>query len=471
MRFLLLKIPEKNNDFTLFTSKKNPLSSFPPLGLQYIAASLEKEGHSAEIIDLDEEHITRENLKNLLLTSDVVCLSVFINNYSIAADVSKEIKQIDANIPLIIGGPHCTFLRGDVFSHIPYADISVESEGELVILDLVQYFEGKKKLSDIPGIQYKEKKKITSGKPFEVIKDINSLPFPARHLTEKYEHLPFYSGLLFKKKFTTLLSSRGCPNKCRFCTRFGNIKGWTYRRRSPENIIQEMQEISEKYNSVMIVDDNFLADKKSIHIIMDKLIEMDIDLELYILGARVDTAEYDLYNKMKKAGVKFVGFGIESGNQDVLNYYNKKITLPQIRKAVTLSREMDFVTLGFFIFGAPFETRKHIENTIEFARSLPFDLVIFQPLGYEIGSDIWEDAVNEKKISRDDISVLADIQRGLGNFTQQEYSMFIKNGYRRFYSNPKYISRLLYDSFLHRNTNHIKTIMRLALSKQVKQLF
>ena len=186
MKLLLIKIPERNKDFKLFASTQNVLSAYPPLGLEYIAASLEKEGNNVEIIDLDAENLTRENLKNLLLKSDAVGMSVYINNYTIAADVAREIKQIYPSIPLIIGGPHCTFLKGSVFSQIPSADISVESEGEFVILDLVRYFEGNKKLSDIHGINYKENNQIKSGKSLEVIDDLNSLPFPARHLTEKY---------------------------------------------------------------------------------------------------------------------------------------------------------------------------------------------------------------------------------------------------------------------------------------------
>ncbi len=470
MRLLLIKIPERNKKFELFSSPQNVLSAYPPLGLEYIAASLENEGSNAEIIDLDAQNITRKNLKNCLMKSDAVGINVYINNYTTAADVAKKIKEIDSDIPLIIGGPHCTLLKKNVFTHVPNADISVESEGEHVILDLISYFKGVKKLSDIHGINYKENNKIKSGKPLQVINDLDSLAFPARHLTEKYDYGTFDWGLRPKKKFTTMISSRGCPFKCRFCTRFGNIKGWSFRRRSVNNIIREIQEISEKYRSIMIVDDNFLSDKKETHVIMDKLIELDLNLELYILGARVDTAEVNLYKKMKKAGVKYIGFGIESGNQDVLNYYNKKITLLQIRKAVSLAREMDFITQGFFIFGAPMETKTHFNNTIKFAISLPFDIVVFQPLAYEIGSDIWEEAVNNKKISKDDISILTDSSRNLGNFTPDEIYMFIKKGYRHFYFNPKYISRLLYRCFINRNTAHLKTIFRLALSPQKNKL-
>ena len=470
MKFLFIKIPERNKDFKLFSSKKYALTAYPPLGLEYIAATLGNAGHDVEIIDLDAENISKEKLKNLLSKTDVVGISVFTNNYKIASEVSKEIKKIDPNIPIIIGGPHCTFLKNNVFSHIPCADISVEAEGEYVILDLAKYFEGYLKLSDIKGIKYKENDKIKSGKPLQIIKDIDSIPFPARNLTEKYDYGNFDWGLRPKKKFTTMISSRGCPFKCRFCTRFGNIKGWTFRRRSIDNIINEIEEISDKYNSIMIVDDNFLADKKVSSVIMDRIINLDLNLELFILGARVDTASFELYKKMKRAGVKYIGFGIESGNQDVLDYYNKKITIPQIKKAVTLSRKMDFITQGFFIFGAPIETKKHIENTIQLAVTLPFDIVVFQPLGYEIGSDIWDEAVKNKIISKNEISVISDSTQGLGNFSKEELEIFIKNGYRRFYLNKSYISRLLFGTFKNRDTNHLKTISRLALSPQMKKL-
>jgi radical SAM superfamily enzyme YgiQ (UPF0313 family) len=470
MKFSLIKIPEFYKKFELFNSYQQVLSTYPPLGLEYIGASLEQDGNNVEIIDLGVEDLSRENLKNYLAKSDAVGMSVYINNYTIAADIAKKIKEIDPDIPLILGGPHSTLVKGNVLAQIPNADISVESEGELVILDLVKFIQGIKKLSDVHGIHYKKDGEIKSGKALQVINDLDSLPFPARHLTERYDYGNFEGGLRPSKKFTSMMTSRGCPFKCRYCTRFGNIEGWSFRKRSPENIIKEMLEISEKYKSIMIVDDTFLADTKAVHKIMDRLIELELNLELYILGARVDTAEPELYKKMKKAGVRYIAFGIESGNQDVLDFYNKKITLPQIRKAVRLARKMDFITQGFFIFGAPFETQKHIKNTIKLATSLPFDIVVFQPLGYEIGSDIWEEAVEAKKISKEDISILADSRRGLGNFTLEELNIFIKNGYRRFYLNPMYISRLLIGTVLHGNTNHLKTIFRLARSPQIDKL-
>ena len=470
MKFLLLKNAEGYKKIGVLGHPHKVLSTYPPLNLEYIGASLEHDGHKVEIIDFGAETVSREYLKNCLMASDAVGMSVYTNNYKIAADVAKEIKELDSDISLIIGGPHCTFRKGYSLSDVPNADIAVELEGELVILDLVKFIQGRKKLSDVHGIYYRENNQIKSGRTLHVINDLDALPFPARHLVDKYYYGNFPWGLRPSKKFTSMITSRGCPFHCRFCARYGNIKGWGFRRRSPENVVRELQEISDKYRSVVIVDDSFLADTKWAHKVMDRLIEMRFNLELYIQGARVDTAESELYKKMKKAGVKHINFGMESGNQDVLDFYNKKITLQQIRKAVHLAREMNFITQGTLILGAPIETKEHIENTIKFVCSLPLDTVIIQPLSYEMGSDLWMEAVKNNKISKSDFVVTSDSRQGLGYFTPKELDKYIKKAYVRFYFRPNYIIRLFYESFLHKDINHLKNVCRIALSSQWRNI-
>jgi radical SAM superfamily enzyme YgiQ (UPF0313 family) len=212
-----------------------------------------------------------------------------------------------------------------------------------------------------------------------------------------------------------------------------------YRERSAENVIREICEAPEKYSSLYIVDENFLANKKRAHKIMDGLIEHGTDIELLIEGARVDSAERSLYTKMKKAHVKYIGFGIESGNQDVLDFYNKKITLEQVRNAVDLSYEMNFITRGTFIFGAPIETKQHLEKTVKFACSLPLDIAIFCPLAYAHKSDLRNEAVKQGKIKEEERGVIADSKRGLGNFTSEELEEYSIKAFRRFYLRPKYM--------------------------------
>jgi anaerobic magnesium-protoporphyrin IX monomethyl ester cyclase len=462
MKFLLIRpaFQEENNQL----QNKQTLN-LPPLGLLYIGASLEKDGHKVEILDYFADNISKNKLKKSLNSCDAVGISTYTDYSKPTADISKLIKEIDSNIPLIIGGPHCTFLQKQSLNDIPYADISVTGEGEHVILDIAKYFEGKKKLANIHGIFYKEKNSIRKGKHLKVIENLDEIPFPARHLVEKNDYNTLSFGYSFKKKVTNFISSKGCPFHCRFCSRYGNvIDNWSFRMRSAENVVKEIQEISDIYKSIVIVDDNFLADKKRAHKIFDMLLESDLDIDLLIQGARVDTADRDLYLKMKKAGVKYIFYGLESGNQDVLDFYNKNITLQQIRKTVRLAREMKFFIGASFIIGAPMETDNHIENTIKLARSLPLDRVNFVPLIYRMGSSLWVEAVKNKKIKPDQYEVLADKSHNLSNFTEDELIDYTTRAFTSFYFRPNYMFEQFFKTLLRKDFSLLKNGLKYIFS-------
>ena len=188
------------------------------------------------------------------------------------------------------------------------------------------------------------------------------------------------------------------------------------------------------------------------------LIETKIDAEIYIQGARVDTAKKETYEKMKKAGVKHLYYGLESGNQDVLNFYNKNATIEQIRKAIELSSKMDFFTVGTFILGAPIETKKHIEKTIKFACSLPLDAVIFTILTYKYGSPLWIEAVKEGKIKESDgYTVVSDSKKGLGNLTREELEDFYRKAILSFYLRPRYITRQIKKFLIEKDFDNMRS--------------
>lgn len=318
-------------------------------------------------------------------------MSVLTFTLENAIKLSELVKEIDIDIPLVIGGPHCSLYPKKSLSALN-ADISVEGYGEGVIFDIAEALAGKKELSEIHGVYYRKGEEVKAGKPPTIIENLDSIPFPARHLVQNYKYGHILGAKIVKGKFTSMITSRGCPHKCQFCTR--KFIGMNqYKMRSAENVIEEFRELKEAgYDSVMIVDDNFLANRVRAFKIMDALIKERIEMELWVQG-RCDSADRSLYEKMRDAGVKGISFGVESGNQDVLDYYNKRIKLDEIRKAVNLSREMGFFTLGFFILGAPFETKRYFENTIKFAESLPLDAVAFFTLEYGAGSKLWEEAV------------------------------------------------------------------------------
>ena len=465
MKILLIKPGTQDED------TKNLLldpSSMPPLGLLYIGAILEQDGHNVEILDFYMEKISKEKLKKTLMSTDAVGMSVYTDyDFKPYTDISKSIKELAPDIPLIIGGPHCSYVQKRSLQDLPHADISVIGEGEYVFLDLIKFLQGKKNLADIQGIYYRHNRKIISGKPIKVIENLDNLPFPARHLVEKYDYGNFPFGFELKRLVASTITSRGCPFNCRFCSRYSNfINGWGFRQRSAKNILQEFAEIDEKYGSMNIVDDSFTADKKRAHEIFDGLIEMGKEMELVIHGARVDSADKELFKKMKKAGVKVIFLGIETGNQDILDFYNKKTTLSQIRKAVKLSRKMNFITMGSFIFGAPIETKEHIENTINFACSLPLDFAGFSPLRYIKGSQLWDEAVESNKISKDseEIYCFADSEKGLGNLTKKELMDYTITAFQRFYFRPSYMLSQIYRNMKRNDYNLLFTGLKLLFS-------
>jgi anaerobic magnesium-protoporphyrin IX monomethyl ester cyclase len=451
MKFLLIRPGDWKKNVKYFIASP---SSFPPLGLLYVASTLEQKGHKVEILDYYKEENANEKLKSALMSADAVGMGVSTNELNFSINISDMIKDIDANIPVIIGGPHCAFSQKQTLKDIPNADICIIGEGEYAILELVSYFNGKNDISNVHGIYYRDNSSIISGKPLKVIDNLDDLPFPSRHLVEKYDYGNFSFGLKFKKKVTSSISSRGCPFHCRFCTRYSNVlDGWGFRQRSSQNVLQEFEELDEHYGSMFIIDDCFLADKKRAHTIFDGLIYMGSDIDLYIGGTRADYADKDLYKKMKKAGVKTLLFGLESGNQDVLDFYDKRVNVQQIKETIQLAREMNFFTVGSFILGAPIETKEHIENTINFACSLPLDVALFSPLSYMKGSQIWYDAVQKNLISSDTTEVLADSRQGLGNFTLEELVKYGTDAFQRFYFRPTYILGQIYRSILRNDYN------------------
>lgn len=444
MKFLLIRPGDWKKNVKYFIASP---SSFPPLGLLYVAATLEQKGHEVEILDYYIEDNGMEKLKKTLISSDAVGMGVHTNELNFSINISNMIKDIDSNIPVIIGGPHCTFSQEQTLKNIPSADICVVGEGEHVILELASYFEGKKDISNVHGIYYRHNGSIRSGKQLKIIDNLDNLPLPSRHLVEKYDYGNFSFGLKFKKQVTSSITSRGCPFHCRFCTRYSNvIDGWGYRQRSAQNVLQEFEELDGQYGSLFIIDDCFLADKKRAHTIFDGLIKMGSDIDLHIGGTRADYADKELYKKMKKAGVKTLLFGLESGNQDVLDFYDKRVNLQQIGETIKLAREMNFFTVGSFILGAPIETKEHIENTIKFACSLPLDVALFSALGYMKGSQLWYEAVQNNLISSDTAEVLADSKKGLGNFTLEELVKYGTDAFQRFYFRPSYILGQIYRS-------------------------
>jgi anaerobic magnesium-protoporphyrin IX monomethyl ester cyclase len=175
---------------------------------------------------------------------------------------------------------------------------------------------------------------------------------------------------------------------------------------------------------------------------------------------------------MKAAGVKSLEFGIESGNQDILNYYNKKITLEQVEKSVKLSKKIGFFTVGNFILGSPIETDKHINDSISFAKKLNLDFAFFYGFSFLKGSELWEDAYKQGKIKENEMFVPCDSRRNLCNFTPEELRERLSRAFLGYYISPRYlISQFIRSIFIYRNFRVFKAGLILLLKQKEGSLF
>jgi anaerobic magnesium-protoporphyrin IX monomethyl ester cyclase len=224
MKFSLLQIsPGYEFNKNLDISQK--INSYhPPLGLLYLGRVLEDEGHKVEVIDFLAEKYPLKTLINNLESTDVVGITIFSSAYKESlhggdytyaykesAKVVDFIKEIDSDLPIIIGGPHCTIQPEKSLVEIPSADICLEGDGEEVIKEIAKTFVGKKSPSDLHGVYYRENNQIKKGKPAKIIENLDIIPFPARHLVDKYDYGKTLKSYFFKQKFTTIITGRGCP--------------------------------------------------------------------------------------------------------------------------------------------------------------------------------------------------------------------------------------------------------------------
>lgn len=436
MKFVFIYPPGDSK--SLDTDKTSSLFA-PPLGILYIASILKNQGHVVEVIDGRAERLNRRHIKDIIKFTDVVGITIPTFSFNNANSIVKTIREINEDVFIIGGGPHCSLFPEKILDAINLDGV-VKGEAECTMQQFPEALR-KGELGLVPGLFYKKGKLIKKAKPSKVIDDLDKIPFPLHNLVKKYDY-GHHSGFKpFNGKFTSMITSRGCPYRCSFCSRDLFIKR-RYRQRSAENVLQEIEyAVNQGFNGIIFVDDNFLLDRKRTIKIMDGIIDRDLDLKIIVEGARVDSADEILYSKMWDAGVRLISYGIESGNREVLDFYNKNISLDQVRKAVKLGTDTGFFTTGSFIIGAPFETKKHIKNTIDFACSLPLDFAEFYVLEYRVGSDLWKDAVDKGILKNNDYFVKGCRENNLGLISLKELKNLQKKARLKFYLRPSYLFR------------------------------
>lgn len=372
------------------------VNSYPSLGLAYLAAIAEREGHEVAVFDMGlrpNKPIPDEVKEIVAWRPDVIAFTSMTTSFRSVEEAVALLKAaLGPQVPIVIGGPHATTLP-ELTLQNPHIDFLVYGEGEYVFLDwLRQVAAGDARWDKVTGLWYKDAAgQVVNGGERELIPDLDELPFPARHLFDLKAY-PLYAPT--GEQMLTVLTSRGCPYKCSFC--FKGIVGRTYRQRSPENIVAELRQLIDRYGvrNFYFMDDLFTINVKRLEVILDYFIEQDLGVRWRCL-ARVDRVTPPLLKKMYQAGCRQIHFGIESGNEEILKKTAKHINLDQVRQAIEWTEDAGIMSKGYFILGLPGDTEQTMNETIEFAASLRLSEAMFSIATPMPGTELWEELVHK----------------------------------------------------------------------------
>jgi radical SAM superfamily enzyme YgiQ (UPF0313 family) len=370
-------------------------AAWPPLGILYCAALLAENGTEVSVLDQAAlGYSSRQAIQWIKKENpDILGFSVLLTSYKEAVNIARQVKTQNPDIVVVFGNYHATFNAEKIIEKYPFVDIIVRGEGEHTSLELVKCLEKRGNLKDVAGITFRKNGKAVSTPPRPLSRDLDSLPIPNRSLINAKYSSDIFGIKVATRKFTSIVSSRGCPFGCSFCacTMFAQR---LWRPRSVENIMNELHFLqSQDYEQFLFVDDNFTLNPKRVIKLCRKIRKEKLDIE-WFCDSRVDNCTYDMLREMAKAGCKLLYFGIESANQRILDYYKKGITPEQSRSAVRKARKSGIdVIVGSFIVGAPDETIREIENTLKFAHELDIDVPQLNVLGAFPGTATWNELV------------------------------------------------------------------------------
>ena len=336
----------------------------PHVGMAYLAG-VAREKHDVKIIDMRVKKDLDKVIKEMdYYHPDLICVHSCTYQHKKSYDLVATLKKKFPKSTLIIGGPHASTWLEKILKETK-ADLAVFGEGEKTFLELLDG----KTYDKIDGVIWRDGKKVVINSPRKFIEDLDTIPFPAYDLYDLSKYLD---------KKIPIVSSRGCPSACTYCS-IKMIFGKPFRPRSAKNVIDEIKFWYKKgYKFFQFTDDCFTFDVDRAKKICQMLIKSKIKIEWELRnGIRIDRVDYELLVLMKKSGCKVIAYGIESGVQEVLKQMKKGILVKKVREVIINTKKVGIKTVGFFMIGTPGDTFENFKKTFEFAKSLPLDEVRF----------------------------------------------------------------------------------------------
>jgi anaerobic magnesium-protoporphyrin IX monomethyl ester cyclase len=424
---------------------KASVPEYPPLNLATLAASIRTAKDDVMIIDLQTVNDQKKELKNAIenFNPNIVGITFTTPLASSMQSISQFIKNYDKNIFLMGGGPHAS---AEPISSLKNSllDVIVLGEGDFTVLDVISK---KDNLHSIKGICFKRNKKITCTEKRKFIQDLDVLPFPAWDLIEK-EKYDMPASYCKKKPVGPMETSRGCPYGCVYCNK--NIFGRTFRTKSPQRVVVEIKYmLNSGFKEIHFIDDTFSNDIERTKKICDEIKKEKLNFPWVLPnGIRIDRVDRELLEKMYSTGCYWLAFGVESGDQKILDMIGKNITLEQIKTSFKMAKSIGFETEAFFMLALPGDTKKTMQKTIDFAKELDPDIVKFSVCTPLPGTPLYNEWIKEGRIKNKDWSNFMFHKRGPKifdhpNLDWKTIDEYYDKAYHEFYLRPKYILKRL----------------------------
>jgi anaerobic magnesium-protoporphyrin IX monomethyl ester cyclase len=421
--------------------------SSPSLGLAYLAAVSEQRGDEVRVVDMQVENTP---LRQVVAEHppDVIGITATTIQIESAWRFARELKAL-TSATIVLGGPHATVLSAESVQR-PEVDAVVRGEGERAWLDLCQQLEKDESLQGVLGVTFEKDGEVVHNPDQPVIDDVDSLPFPAYHLfkMDRYSNLQPTLDDVAGPSYP-ILSSRGCPYRCNYCSQI-LPRGW--RARSPESVLSEWRWLVRDLGAaeIGVLDDSFNIDRQRVLDICDRLIAEGLNHVPWIMinGIRANLVDEELLGRMREAGCIRAAFGVESGNQRILDtVIHKQLTLDQVRAAFRAAKAVGMQTIGFFIIGLPGETEETMEDTIRFACELDPVVANFSMATPFPGTRMYQQVMESGRLLVHDWHEFAFFENKAQFETDEMPAELVerkwREAYRRFYLRPHRVARTL----------------------------
>ncbi|MEK6984296.1 MAG: radical SAM protein [Nanoarchaeota archaeon] len=354
------------------------VATIPHAGIAYLSAFLKRDGHEVSLADM-RIHASNDYLFDKIekFKPELIGMTTASIGYKMAYEIIEAIKSKHPKIPIAIGGSYASTVHSRILEDTKI-DYVVYGEGERTFLELAN----NKKLGQINGLIYKQDGEIMMTPPYPLEQDLDKLPFPDYGLFELDKML---------EKRIPIISSRGCPNRCTFCS-IQLVMGHPFRTRSPENVLQELEHWHKKgYDTFEFSDDNFTFNMPRAEKICDLIIDSGMKLKLIFgNGLRADRVNKNLLMKLKKAGTFWIAYSLESSDPHSLELLKKDLTLEQLKSSVDETKELGIKTQVNFIIGNPGETWEGFKQDLRVAEELNVNQLRFYNMIPYPGTEMYE---------------------------------------------------------------------------------